>query len=119
MLRAAPQRQTLQARLRWVMARFCETFACHREFLRLSIVLLVNHSDGDTLAVVRRVRAQSRESVRRQIEIAFSEGRNGVSPAIAVRISEQLADYAIALIEGAFLAKEANPAGRFTGLDLV
>lgn len=70
------------------MARFCETFACHREFLRLLIVLLVNHGDGDTLAVVQRVRAQGRESVRWQIEIAFSEGRDGVSTAIAARISE-------------------------------
>jgi hypothetical protein len=65
--------------------------------------------------VVQRVRAQGRDSVRRQIEIAFSTGQTAVQ---AARIAEQLADYAIALIEGAFLAKEANPSLPFEDLML-
>jgi AcrR family transcriptional regulator len=112
---AAPGHQAPQARLRWVMGRFCETFAVHREFLRLLIVLLVTQGDSVSRAVVQRVRAQGRDSVRRQIEIAFSTGQTAVQ---AARIAEQLADYAIALIEGAFLAKEANPSLPFEDLML-
>ncbi len=115
-LSAAPKRQTPRARLRWVMARFCETFADNREFMRLLIALLVIQGDGESRAVLQRVRAQGRESVRRQIELAFSSGSDAVSAAQAARISEQLADYAIALVEGAFLAKEANPALPFETL---
>lgn len=112
---AAPGHQTPQARLRWVMGRFCETFAVHREFLRLLIVLLVTHGDSVSHAVVQRVRAQGRDSVRRQIEIAFSAGQTAAQ---AAHVAEQLADYAIALIEGAFLAKEANPSLPFENLML-
>lgn len=112
----APRHPSAQARLRWVMARFCEIFASHREFLRLMIVLLIKHDDDDALAVVRRVRAQGRESVRRQIEIAFRSAQEERRSRGAARIAEQLADYAIALIEGAFLAKEASPALSFETL---
>jgi AcrR family transcriptional regulator len=115
-LSRAPQRQSARARLRWVMARFCETFADNREFMRLLIALLINHGDDATLAVVQRVRAQGRECVRRQIEMAFSTGREAFSRRVAVAISEQFADYAIAQVEGAFLAREANPALPFETL---
>lgn len=115
-LRAAPRHATPRARLRWVLARFCEVFALHREFLRLLIVLLVTDGDSTSQAILLRVRAQGRESVRRQIEMAFLCGDAGVTVARASRISEQLADYAIALIEGAFLAREANPALPFETL---
>ena len=87
----------------------------HREFLRMLIVLLVTHGDSVSHAVVQRVRAQGRDSVRRQIEIAFSAGQTAAQ---AAHVAEQLADYAIALIEGAFLAKEANPSLPFENLML-
>lgn len=113
-LATAPRHQSPQARLRWVMARFCETFASHREFLRLLIVLMV--TDSANHAVVQRVRAEGRASVRRQIALAFQAADAAATPAQAARIAEQLADYAIALVEGAFLAREANPALSFDAL---
>lgn len=115
-LSAAPRHRSPQTRLRWVLARTCETFDQHREFLRLLIVLLVTEGDSDSNAVVQRVRALGRESVRRQIELAFLTETAAMSAAQAARTSEQWADYAIALVEGAFLAHEANPAVSFERL---
>ena len=112
-LAKAPRHRSAQARLRWVLARTGETVALHREFLRILITLVVTQGDRETKAVVQRVRALGRDSVRRQIELAFLTEGEAMTPAQALRVSEQWASFALAVVDGAVLAREADPSLSF------
>ena len=115
-LAKAPRHRSALARLRWVLARTGETVALHREFLRILITLVVTERDSESHAVVQRVRALGRESVRRQIELAFLTDGEAMTPAEARRASEQWASFALALVDGTVLAREADPETSFDWL---
>ena len=76
----------------------------HPHFLRLLIVLAVQPpaaDDGEVQAVIGRIRGQARQLLRAQIGLAFGDDPH--SPA-----TDQLARFALAAIDGAFLACQAD-----------
>jgi AcrR family transcriptional regulator len=80
------------------------TLQRHPDFLRLLIVFAAQPSavgDGEIQAVVRRVREHALELLRDQIAAAF--GDDPQSPA-----TDQLARFALAAIDGAFVASQAD-----------
>jgi AcrR family transcriptional regulator len=88
-----------------VISTAVETLERHPCFLRLLIVLATQPpagSDGEIQAVIGRVRAQALELLRTQIALAL-----GVDPRSAT--SEQLARFALAAIDGAFVASQTDP----------
>ncbi|MDX6740649.1 TetR/AcrR family transcriptional regulator [Actinocorallia sp. A-T 12471] len=90
--------------LRSALRQVSDTFPEHREFLRLFILLLLS-GDDESRETVARVRTRGRTSLRAIIETAFQpEGA-----ARAARIAEHLADYALAVFDGAFLATQDSP----------
>ena len=84
----------------------------HPSFLRLLIVFAVQPTragGGEVEAVVTRVRRLGLDRVRQQIALAF-----GDAPDSAVTV--RLARIALAAIEGAFVASQAEPAVRLEEL---
>jgi AcrR family transcriptional regulator len=76
----------------------------HPHFLRLLIVLAAQPpamDDGEVQAVIGRIRDQARQLLRAQIGRAFGDDPD--SPA-----TDQLARFALAAIDGAFLAWQAD-----------
>jgi AcrR family transcriptional regulator len=76
----------------------------HPNFLRLLIVFATQPraGDGDEVqAVVARVREQALERLREQIALAFDEDRGD-------RVTDRLARFALATIDGAFVARQAD-----------
>ena len=76
----------------------------HPHFLRLLIVLAVQPpavDGGEVQAVIGRIRGQARQLLRAQIGLAFGDDPH--SPA-----TDQLARFALAAIDGAFLAYQAD-----------
>ena len=59
-------------------------------------------SDGEIQAVIGRVRAQALELLRTQIALAFGDDPRSAT-------SEQLARFALAAIDGAFVASQTDP----------
>ena len=86
------------------MSAVVGTLERHPSFLRLLIVFAAqppDAGDGEIQAVVRRVRGQALELLREQIAAAF--GDDPQSPA-----TDQLARFALAAIDGAFVACQAD-----------
>ncbi|MFI5084230.1 MAG: hypothetical protein ACHQCE_24435, partial [Streptosporangiales bacterium] len=80
------------------------TLQRHPDFLRLLIVFAAQPpaaGDGEIQAVVCRVREHALELLRAQIAVAF--GDDPQSPA-----TDQLARFALAAIDGAFVACQAD-----------
>jgi AcrR family transcriptional regulator len=87
-----------------VLAGAVRTLERHPHFLRLLIVLTVQPpavDDGEVQAVIGRIRDQARQLLRAQIGLAFGDDPH--SPA-----TDQLARFALAAIDGAFLACQAD-----------
>jgi AcrR family transcriptional regulator len=87
-----------------VVSAAARTLQRHPDFLRLLIVFAAQPAaagDGEIQAVVRRVRGQALELLREQIAAAF--GDDPRSPA-----TDQLARFALAAIDGAFVACRAD-----------
>jgi AcrR family transcriptional regulator len=87
-----------------VVSAVVGTLERHPSFLRLLIVFAAqppDAGDGEIQAVVRRVRGQALELLREQIAAAF--GDDPQSPA-----TDQLARFALAAIDGAFVACQAD-----------
>ena len=87
------------------------TLEHHPHFLRLVIVFAVqppSASDGEVRSVVDRVRDDALERLRTQIGIAFDDPRSATT--------DQLARFALAAIDGAFVASQAEPALRLERL---
>jgi len=82
------------------------TLERHPNFLRLLIVLAAQPPDGDggeIRAVIGRIRDQALELLRRQIGLAFGDDPD-------TPVTDQLARFALAAIDGAFVASQADPA---------
>ncbi len=80
------------------------TLERHPDFLRLLIVFAVQPpaaGEGEIQAVVRRIREHALELLREQIAVAF--GDDPRSP-----VTDQLARFALAAIDGAFVACQAD-----------
>ena len=98
--------------LRTVVSNTIVTLERHPNFLRLLIVFAVqppNASDGDVVAVVRHVRNTARRRLRSQLAIAFDD-----DPRSAV--IHQLARFALAAIDGAFIAARSESGGALRDL---
>jgi len=95
-----------------VLSTAARTLERHPNFLRLLIVFAVQPpaaGGGEVEAVVTRVRRLGLDRVREQIALAFGDDPDG---AVTVR----LARIALAAIEGAFVASQAEPAVRLEEL---
>jgi AcrR family transcriptional regulator len=89
-----------------VTAAAARTLERHPDFLRLLIVFAVQPpaaGEGEIQAVVRRIREHALELLREQIAAAF--GDDPRSP-----VTELLARFALAAIDGAFVACQADRA---------
>jgi AcrR family transcriptional regulator len=87
-----------------VLTGAVHTLERHPHFLRLLIVLAAQPpamDDGEVQAVIGRIRGQARQLLRAQIGRAFGDDPD--SPA-----TDQLARFALAAIDGAFLAWQAD-----------
>jgi AcrR family transcriptional regulator len=87
-----------------VTAAAARTLERHPDFLRLLIVFAVQPptaGEGEIQAVVRRIREHALELLREQIAVAF--GDDPRSP-----VTELLARFALAAIDGAFVACQAD-----------
>jgi AcrR family transcriptional regulator len=89
-----------------VMSTAVRTLERHPDFLRLLIVFSVQTpaaGAGDEIqSVVRRVRELGLERLREQLALAFDGDPR--SP-----LNEQLARFALAAVDGAFVASQADP----------
>jgi AcrR family transcriptional regulator len=82
-----------------------ETLERHPNFLRLLIVFAAQPpagADGEIQAVVGRVRRAALQRLRRQVAIAFDDDERSAT-------TDQLARFALATLDGAFLASQADP----------
>jgi AcrR family transcriptional regulator len=82
-----------------------QTLEHHPNFLRLLIVFAAQPptgADGEIQAVVGRIRAHALQRLRRQIAIAFDDDEHSAT-------TDQLARFALATLDGAFLASRADP----------
>jgi len=86
-----------------VVSAVIGTLERHPDFLRLLIVFSAQPPDGDgeIRAVVRRIREQALDLLRAQLASAF--GDDPGSP-----VTDQLARFALAAIDGAFVAVQAD-----------
>jgi len=98
-------REALRAALRAASQAIAE----HPEFLRLLVLLLLSGHAEDT---VRRVRAEGRERLHRLIASAYPAPGNVPDGPLA----DALADAALAMFDGAFLAVQSNPRIRYEAL---
>jgi len=95
-----------------VLSTAARTLERHPNFLRLLIVFAVQPpaaGGGEVEAVVTRVRRLGLDRVREQIALAFGDDPD--SP-----VTVRLAQIALAAIDGAFVASQAEPAVRLEEL---
>ena len=87
-----------------VMSGATRTLERHPDFLRLLIGFTVQPpatGDGQIQAVVRRIRDHALELLRAQMAAAFGDDPRGA-------VTDQLARFALAAIDGAFVACQAD-----------
>jgi AcrR family transcriptional regulator len=90
--------------LRTVVANAVDALERHPNFLRLLIVFAVQPSDaggGDVDAVVQDVRTTALRRLRKQLALAFGDDPRS-------RVVHQLAHFALAAIDGAFVASRSD-----------
>jgi AcrR family transcriptional regulator len=95
-----------------VMSAATSTLERHPDFLRMLIVFAAQPpaaGDGEIQAVVRRVRDHALELLRAQIAVAFGDDPRGA-------VTDQLARFALAAIDGAFVACQADREVTLAGL---
>ena len=88
-----------------IISAAIRTLELHPNFLRLLIVLAAQPPDGERgeiRAVIGRIRDRALRLLRGQIDLAF--GDDPGSPA-----TDQLARFALAAIDGAFVASQTDP----------
>lgn len=91
--------------LRGVVDTASRNLANHPSFLRLMNVFAIQppeEPDSEIAAVVARVRKLALVRLRKQIAVAFGDDPHGA-------ITEQLARFALAAFDGAFLASQTDP----------
>ncbi len=87
-----------------VMSGATRALERHPDFLRLLIVFAAQPpaaGDGEIQAVVRRVREHALDLLRAQIAIAFGDDPQST-------VTDQLARFALAAIDGAFVARQTD-----------
>jgi AcrR family transcriptional regulator len=91
--------------LRTVMSNAAKALERHPDFLRLLLVFALqppSAGDGEVAAVVQAVRSTALQRLRTQLALAFDEDpRRG--------IVDELARFALAAIDGAFVASRSDP----------
>jgi AcrR family transcriptional regulator len=98
--------------LRRVVLTAVETLESHPNFLRLLVVFAVQPprvGNGDIHTVVERVREMALKRLRKQIGIAFDDDPSRP-------VSDELARFALAAFDGAFVASQADPRVRLERL---
>jgi AcrR family transcriptional regulator len=96
--------------LAMVIATAVEALERHPNFLRLLIVFTAQPPpDGGVAAVVGGIRGTALERLRRQLSIAFGDDPGA-------RATDQVARFALAAIDGAFVAAQADPSVRLERL---
>jgi AcrR family transcriptional regulator len=98
--------------LRLVFGAVAATLERHPDFLRLLVVMAaqpMNAGEGEVHRVVNRVREQALVLGRGQMQIAF-----GVDP--AGEVADHLARFALAAVDGAFVAFQSEPDVTLGGL---
>lgn len=91
--------------LQAVVSGVVEALERHPDFLRLLIVFAVQPStaaDGEVAAVVDQVRQRALSGLRAQLAIAFGDDSRS-------RAIDRLARFALAAIDGAFIAARSDP----------
>ena len=91
--------------LRALVDALKETLERNPNFLRILIVMAtqpVNADGGQVHLVVNRVRELALEQLRSQMEIVFGLDRDGQD-------ADHLARFALAAVDGAFVAQQSNP----------
>jgi AcrR family transcriptional regulator len=91
--------------LRGLVDALTETLERNPNFLRILIVMAtqpVNADGGQVHLVVNRVRELALEQLRSQMEIVFGLDRDGQD-------ADHLARFALAAVDGAFVAQQSNP----------
>jgi AcrR family transcriptional regulator len=89
-----------------------DTLERHPNFLRLLLVFATQPQAGnrsEVQVVVARVRGEALARLREQIAIAFDDDPDSVP-------TDQLARFALAAIDGAFVARQADPGVTLGGL---
>ncbi len=97
---------TARDHLGTVVSNAVEALERHQNFLRLLIVFAVqppNASAGEVAAVVRQVRNTALRRLRKQLALAFDDDPRS-------RVTDQLARFALAAIDGAFVASRSDRA---------
>ena len=92
--------------LRTLVQTVSSTLERHPDFLRILVVMAaqpVNAGEGEVHAVVNRVRELALVRLRDQMRVAF-----GVDP--LGRDADHLARFALAAVDGAFVAHQSEPA---------
>lgn len=106
-LRVVPQGDTPHERLSWLMQRTSEVFSTRREFLRLHMILILSSEaeEADVADTIRQVRTEGRALMNWIIREAFRDKGAAVAQAVA----DELDYFAIAGVDGAFIAQQADP----------
>jgi len=92
-----------------VLTTTARTLERHPSFLRLVIVFAVQPAGGEVEVVVARVRRLALDRLREQIAIAFGDDPDGPTPM-------RIARMALATIDGAFIASQADGSVRLEDL---
>jgi AcrR family transcriptional regulator len=103
---------TQAAHLTALVEAVATTLTRNPDFLRLLVVTATQPTtaaDGDVHRVVDRVREMALERLRDQMRIVFGLDPTG-------RPADQLARFALAAFDGAFVASQANPELSLAGL---
>ena len=88
-----------------VVSSAVERLGHHPNFLRLLIVFAIQPprtGNGEIASVIGRVRELALQRLRKQIAIAFDDDPHGAT-------TDELARFALAAFDGAFLASQADP----------
>jgi AcrR family transcriptional regulator len=98
--------------LRALVSTTATTLERHPDFLRILIVMAtqpINAGEGEVHRVVNRVREMALVQLRAQMEVVFGLDRRGQE-------ADQLARFALAAFDGAFVAYQAHPKVTLGGL---
>jgi AcrR family transcriptional regulator len=102
-----PAGGTHRERLGWYLRRTAEVFAARTDFLRLHLLLLMSSeaADSEVAPIIDKVRVEGRAYMAEMIASAFEDE----GPRVARAVGDELAYFAIAGFDGAFVAWQAEP----------
>lgn len=101
----ARRKRSRAAHLTELVGAVAATLETNPDFLRILVVMAaqpVNAKEGQVHRVVNEVRELALERLRAQMEVVFGIDANGAG-------ADQLARFALAAFDGAFVACQANP----------